>query len=517
MMIMKKILCVLLSLLMIVLFASCTQKEKPSNGDEDETLTQEDETSPEEDQTTAPASNARASFILPRIESDALNPYTAKSQINRNFTTLLYDGLYTLDENFTPTSVIAEKADIDSLTVKVYLNDKVRFSNTASLTASDVVYSFNQAKECERYAPLLDNISSAEASERYCVKFTLESPDAYVLNALTFPVIEYGSAEKDVPNGSGRYYLAKDKLTYNKEHVLGKKPKIKNIGLCSLSEKTNFVDSLQIGNISFIFRDLSDCKIQRAVARSIPVTLNNLVYIGINSETAPLNNKAFRQAVNMAIDKDSIVSQDFQGYAVRTESPFNPEWSETRLKDSAFNQADAAQLLEDNGFTYKSETDRFRSDENGRTLKLRILVNEDNDFKSEAAKSIAKNLSQIGIDSEVTSLTFKKYKEWVKEEKFDLYIGEVRLCENMSLKPFFSKGGKANHGIDIKSGIVKSYDEMLENKKSVPVFEKEFSEAVPFIPLCYRKGIVMTSNTLSDNVKSVTVDLFSNIAEWKMN
>jgi hypothetical protein len=58
---------------------------------------------------------------------------------------------------------------------------------------------------------------------------------------------------------------------------------------------------------------------------------------------------------------------------------------------------------------------------------------------------------------------------------------------------------------------------MLNSEKSVADFESDFSKEMPFVPICYRQGIVMTSNTLSDNIKSVPTDLFFNIYEWKMN
>lgn len=513
---MKKAICIILSVIMLLMVCGCSKGE---GGDETEPteIENQDDGEDEGEGEMKPTSNARASFVLPYSEDDSINPYLSQSQINRALTTLLYDGLFSLDESFSPVGVLASGAEVTKESVIVTINENAAFSDSSLLSASDVVYSFEKARESERYSALLSNISSATAIEKYKVRFNLEKPDAFVRNILTFPIIRYGSGEKDVPAGSGRYVLSSKKLSYNKSHISGEKPKIKTIKLFSMSESTNFVDSLQIGNISFIFRDLSDCDIKRASARSVPVTLNNLVYLGINSSEGVLSDKNVRRAINLAIDKESIVSADYQGYAVRTESPFNPLWSESGEKDSVFDQSEAVELLEKEGYTYSSETDKYRRDKNGKTIELKIIVAQKNEFRKAAAESIAKNLTQIGFDASVTAVSFEKYKELVKEGRFDLYLGEIKLCENMSLSPFLEKSGKAHYGIDLKSTVVSSYNRLLSGSNTVSRFEDDFSKELPFIPVCYRQGVTMTSNTLSDNVKSTSTDIFSNITQWKMN
>ena len=231
-----------------ILFAACGGKEDTS-----EETTDAEQTG-DSTETTKLISDARAAFILPYCDTDSLNPYKVKTQINQKIGSLIYDSLYTLDSSFMPVPVIAGSADMTDGGVTVTLKGDIRFSDSSELNASDVVYSFQQAKENDRYKELLGNIKEAVAIQRFTVKFTLEREDKFALNILTFPVIKYGSADSDIPTGSGRYTFSKDSLKYNKTHVSGKKPKIKTVGLCPLNERTNFVDLLQIGNISFIFK-----------------------------------------------------------------------------------------------------------------------------------------------------------------------------------------------------------------------------------------------------------------------
>ena len=512
MMKMKKLLCAVLSAVFLFSLCSCSGTVTDENTEE---TTVYDENTGESGDTLQ---NIKSGFFLPYSKSDSFNPYKAKTQLNCEIASLLYDGLYRLDESFSPVAVIAESADVGSDAVTVSLKDSVKFSDSSPLNSSDVVYSFRQAKESERYSSLLDSVSDAVAIESFKVKFILSRADAFALNALIFPVIKYGSLQQDSPYGSGRYILSGEKLVSNREHISGEKMKIKTIGLTSLKDTVSFADALRIGNISFFFSDLSDCDIQqRASANAVPVTLNNLVYIGINSTNELLRSSAVRKAINLALDKASAVSQAYHEFAVRTESPFNPQWKETSEKKAVFNQEKAVEVLEENGFCYSSETDKYRESKNGKTLRFRILVPSNNEFRIDAANAVSKNLAQIGIDAEVVSLSFSKYKEKIKKKDFDLYLGEVKLCENMSLLPFFTKGGRVHYGINLKSDIVSSYKKLLEGKMSVSEFETAFENELPFIPVCYRKGIAFASNMLSDNIKSISGDVFFNIAQWKMS
>ena len=84
---------------------------------------------------------------------DTLNPYSIKGQAPENMN-LVYDRLMrrAWDEPFTMYPLIAERADIsaDRSEVTFHINPKARFHDGSTITAEDVMYSYNTLKEYGR-------------------------------------------------------------------------------------------------------------------------------------------------------------------------------------------------------------------------------------------------------------------------------------------------------------------------------------------------------------------------------
>ena len=93
-------------------------------------------------------------------KADTLDPFTASMSANIQLLGLIYDGLYKLDKTYQPIPVIAKSSIVSGTTVNVTLND-ISFSDGTALTSSDVLYSFNKAKESPYYAERLRNFMSA--------------------------------------------------------------------------------------------------------------------------------------------------------------------------------------------------------------------------------------------------------------------------------------------------------------------------------------------------------------------
>ena len=93
----------------------------------------------------------------------------------------MYQSLYKTDTAYIPYEQIAKSAvQKDPLNLTVELNSSIRFSDSSPLTSSDVVYSFNQAKNSDLYSSQLKNIDSASSAGTYTVNFKLNSADKFV-------------------------------------------------------------------------------------------------------------------------------------------------------------------------------------------------------------------------------------------------------------------------------------------------------------------------------------------------
>ena len=95
--------------------------------------------------TTSDQTKGKDYITLLYSAADTFNPYTAKTDINRQLCQLLYEPLLTLDNELNTVYKIAKSVKVSGKSCTVTLNN-IRFSDGSMLTAQDVVYSCNLAK-----------------------------------------------------------------------------------------------------------------------------------------------------------------------------------------------------------------------------------------------------------------------------------------------------------------------------------------------------------------------------------
>ena len=112
--------------------------------------------------------------ITPLVSTDAyannVQSYVLESLINRNPDTLSWEGL--VAKNWTMSE--------DGLVIRFQLRDDVNFSDGISLTADDVVFTFNfimtEAIQAPRDRAYLEKIKSVQANGKFEVVFTFKEP-----------------------------------------------------------------------------------------------------------------------------------------------------------------------------------------------------------------------------------------------------------------------------------------------------------------------------------------------------
>ena len=107
------------------------------------------ETTAEAETTALPA--AEKSITLGYFESKGFNPYKTDSPLNRNLLTLIYDSLFIVEDGYTVSPLIAESFTNDGNLLTVTIKDELYFSDGSLVDPSDVVYSFNMAKDNSFY------------------------------------------------------------------------------------------------------------------------------------------------------------------------------------------------------------------------------------------------------------------------------------------------------------------------------------------------------------------------------
>ncbi len=507
---MKKLLCLILALCLVFL-CSCNAK----NGEEEDGSQITVSELPEE---VTSDSKIKGSVSLGYYSDMTLNPFKTESKTNREISTLLYDSLFKLDSQYNAEESIASSFEADGKTLTVNLKSDVQFSNGVSLTASDVVYSFEKAKKSEFYAQRLSVFKSAYQSGSSVV-FSLSRDDIYAVNCLDFPIVKSGTGDDSIPVGSGRYVFSKKEpcLKKNKAYAQNEEMEIEEIKLYDLSSAEDQLYLLQIGDLTFAFEDLADKVPENKInANTVPVSLNNLVFLSFNSESEELKDKNIKSAIVNLLDKTVLTATSYGSNASPSETVFNPSWSAVEKLEKEQTGADsalAAELLEKSGYIYAYSNNKIRS-KNFEFLELSFVVSESDKRKVTLAKEIAKALKKAGIGVNLSVLSFDDYKKAIQNGDFDLYLGEIKLTNNMNLSPFFSENGNARYGIDRNTAVKSAYYDFIGGKIDMTTFLGVFEAEMPFIPICYRNGIAYYSRELQYEGQISENDVFANIYSW---
>ncbi len=188
------------------------------------------------------------------------------------------------------------------------------------------------------------NIASITKSDDHTLVFTLKSPDATFLVNLAHPVGSILSAEyadkmmaagtpeilDKNPIGTGPFEFVAFKpdamVRYKafKDYFRGKVPLDTLVFSITIDPSVRVAklergecDVIPYPNMSDIERlsNLPDVKIQKAEAM-------NLGYIAFNTEKPPFDNVKVRQALSLAVNKQSIVDNLYKGFGVVEKNPF---------------------------------------------------------------------------------------------------------------------------------------------------------------------------------------------------
>lgn len=449
--------------------------------------------------------------------ADTFNPYTAKTDVNRQLCKLIYEPLIKLDNEFNPILSIAESAEVTGNKCVVKIKN-IKFSDGSYITADDVVYSVNKARaEGSVYASSLYVVSSVSEADGKTVEFSLNKSDPYFKNLLTFPIIKSGSdniTDSDSvlqpPVGSGRYKVNDEKtgLVINNNYY-GAKSEIKKINLINAPDRESVAHYVEIGAADIYFNNVSSDEIIRMSGEKIDINSNNMVYIGINRNYGVLGENALRQALSSGLDRQKLCRDAFYNNALPATGFFNPVWEPVKAVQNI-------QITSKNEITVENlEKIGYNNLDNGKKLQLTLLVNSENRLRVAAAYEIANQLKDFGIKITVIEKSYEQYKASLSSGNFQLFLGETRLTDNMDISSMITKGSSAAFGI--KEG--ETSEEVVINglysgSNSIADVAAVLQSEMPFIPLCYKTGVLFYSDSIENVKNSSASDIYFSIESY---
>jgi peptide/nickel transport system substrate-binding protein len=267
-----------------------------------------------------------------------LNPFVNTRSINHDLRTLMYETLLTVDKNFETRPSLAEFWDIskDGRDYTFRLRSRVRYHNAQGMTAEDVKWSVEYARESKNAAyglPFLSPVESVTVLDARRIRIRLKEPMSPFLASLTsisaFPVIPKQSLQiaenpRAFPPGTGPYQFVEwvpgQRLVVKRFPDYWQKgiPRIDEIHFRPIEDETVRLTALRAADVDLIER-FPDHYVERVTSGQIKsISLTYAMGAGLrgyvfNTQTPPFSNVKLRQAIAYAMDKQEILKGAYSG------------------------------------------------------------------------------------------------------------------------------------------------------------------------------------------------------------
>jgi peptide/nickel transport system substrate-binding protein len=481
-----------------------------SGGTEDSNLVQgEASLSPQ-----ASAGGEMTRLRIPYHAEDTLNPYTCATLQNYYAAGLLYDTLVALNTVGDPQNCLAQEITIEGASCIVKLRTDARFSDGSPVTAGDVIYSMETARQSTRFSAQLSGVLETSSPDNYTVVFLLAAPDQFFDRSLAFPIVKEGTGEEALPTGGGRF-VAEEGGTLLKRNEAYYDPvdAVQTVELVDAGDLRDQGEAVVSGKLDLMYTDLQgEVDLSLGLPRR-QVVLSNLVFLGINSQRWGFSNEV-RCAFSGLINRDALIRKAYLGFGAAAYSPIKASYSSGSgtASETEVNLEKQNALLDSLGYDQRDQ-EGWRT-LGGREFTLRLLVNSDNVDRTAAAKLVAQDFQAAGIRIQLEEAPFETYSQRIAAGDYDLYLGEIKIPWNLDLLSLISPDPQVGPGCVQDDELIKTYYEVKSGQADLEVLDAALGEVMPVIPLVYRRGIVCYSQDFSPNIVATEQDIFYNIGDW---
>jgi len=291
---------------------------------------------------------------------------------------LLFNSLIRKNEKFEYVGELASNMDTspDGLAITFTLHDGVTFHDGRPLTATDVKYTLETllASTSAKAASFFEGTGTArqpyitgiEAPDPHTVIVRLRHPwQQLFVNLVPIGIIPAGSiaTQKDHPIGSGPFKFVKYDsaqqmvdLEANPNYWEGA-PQIKTLRIRVIEDANALQAELRSGTVQLapnatnLTPDAFGSLAENPKLKVEQFPGANVVYLGFNTTTAPLNDVRVRQAIAYAIDRETIIHDLLLNQARLAHSILPVEsWAYTQGQVYAYDPEKSKKLLDAAGF-----------------------------------------------------------------------------------------------------------------------------------------------------------------------
>lgn len=451
-------------------------------------------------------------FQLAVYDRYSLHPVLAENRANLALAPLLYEPLFALNAAFEAENVLCEDYSVseDGLTWTLTLRAGVTFSDGTPLTGDLAAAALNTARrEGSRYASRLRGIT-AVTGDGLTLTITLSAPNGALPVLLDIPIARDDS---DRPAGTGRYVLTEIEgelsFTARTDHWQDTPLPADTIPLCPVTRSDELILSFESGDVALVDVDLMGTNSlgYSGSYETWDYSTTSMLYLGFNAQSGLCRDSRVRQALSLAIDRESIAQVDLARHAVPSALPVHPD-------SALYNSAAAGELSYD-----PEELNRRLTELNLTGRSLTFVVNSENTARIHAAERIAEQLRWTGLKVSLKKLAFEDYTLALQQGDFDLYLGEVVLTADFDLSALLLSGGSLNYGRwsdDAFAPLLSVYraSQGVQRVSNAGLLCSYLAQEVPIAPICFRNGCVLTRWGRLSGLEPVRGNVFYHLEGW---
>lgn len=416
----------------------------------------------------------------------------------------VYSTLLDTDDNGELVGDLAESWEIvDGKDFVFKLRQDACFADGTPLTASDVKFTYDRAKEMPKTKSNTSKIESVEVVDDYTVRINLVEPYAPFKTIVTSSnlsivseaaVTAAGEAYGDVDNilGSGPYvvqeWLPNDHYTLVKnENYWGEEPIATTITCRVIPEGSARAIALETGEVDIVWNvDAIDCENLEA---NPDVTLlsqgsSSIEYLGMNTSKEVFSDVRVRQAINYAIDQQAFIDTIIEGRGTVANSYINnmiPGWTD-KVQGYPQDIEKAKALMADAGYP-----DGFSCN---------LWVN--GDVRTRSAQVVQAQLAEIGINVEISTYEWGALLDSLNNGEHEMFLlgwsNSSFDADSSTYQLFHSSnhgatGNRAWLSDDEVDRLIEEAARENDDAKRMALYEElqiKLEELAPWVPLYYR-------------------------------
>lgn len=513
---MKKKLCLLLIIAMILpIFSGCAKTIDNSGyiptGD---AIVMEGQ-DPED---IMPTEEDTQELVLAYYPTKSLNPVFGSDYTNRVLMSLMYQGLFAVDNKKNPTPMLASgwRSTAGNRTWVVYLDPNATFSDGSRVTNQDVIATYTKAKENDYYSGRFKyHLSDVKESDDGGVAFYMNTAFENLPMILDIPIVKASQVDfdgkEDIPLGTGPYTFEKGMtggyLQRNLNWWCGK-TKIpatdETIELVEVESPAQVRDEFQFGKVSLACTNPMSASFAeyRCDYELWEIESGYFMYLGCNILYSDFfKDGKLRTFLTYAIDRETMAQKTYRGMVDPVTLPTSP-------RELTYNKTLAAKYGYDS-MKFLSNLGSFSipTEDKGGDQVFEILVNSQDSARVQIARSLAATLTELGMKSTTVEYSGGTFRNVIAAGNYDVYLGMTRLSPTMDLSEFFRPWGELGWGGLAHESLLSMCTHALENSGNFYNLYQKLGEDGRMIPVMFgyyvvyaQRGLIPELNPSRDNV-----------------